>query len=86
MNRFTVKVPASTSNLGPGFDTIGLALNLYNEYSFELLPAGAESTLEYSSNLPDTEVPYTKDNLVYRAFDYVFKRSKNSCSKNFFSS
>jgi homoserine kinase len=86
MNRFTVKVPASTSNLGPGFDTIGLALNLYNEYSFELLPAGAESTLEYSSNLPDTEVPYTKDNLVYRAFDYVFKREnqKTPAVKIFF--
>lgn len=26
----TVRVPASTSNLGPGFDTLGLALRLYN--------------------------------------------------------
>jgi homoserine kinase len=28
-NRFTIRVPASTANLGPGFDSIGLALNLY---------------------------------------------------------
>ncbi len=28
-NRFVIKVPASTANLGPGFDSIGLALNLY---------------------------------------------------------
>ncbi len=27
--RFSIKVPASTANLGPGFDSIGLALNLY---------------------------------------------------------
>ena len=26
----TIRVPASTSNLGPGFDTLGIALNLYN--------------------------------------------------------
>jgi homoserine kinase len=29
MDRFTVQVPASASNLGPGFDTLGLALQLY---------------------------------------------------------
>lgn len=28
---FCVRVPASTSNCGPGFDTLGLAFNLYNE-------------------------------------------------------
>lgn len=28
---FRVRVPASTSNCGPGFDTLGLAFNLYNE-------------------------------------------------------
>ena len=26
---FIIKVPASTANLGPGFDSIGMALNLY---------------------------------------------------------
>jgi homoserine kinase len=31
MNSVTVRVPASTSNLGSGFDTLGLAVNLYNE-------------------------------------------------------
>lgn len=31
----TVKVPASTSNLGSGFDSIGLALQLYNTFIFE---------------------------------------------------
>ena len=27
----TVKVPATTANLGPGFDTLGLALSVYDE-------------------------------------------------------
>lgn len=30
MNEITVRVPATSANLGPGFDTLGLALSLYN--------------------------------------------------------
>lgn len=70
--KFVVKVPASTSNLGPGFDTIGLALDIYNYYHFEL--KGQDGELEYHSNLNEDEVPYNKDNLAYRAFDYFFKK------------
>jgi homoserine kinase len=33
MQKVTVRVPASTSNLGPGFDCLGLALRLYNQVS-----------------------------------------------------
>ena len=29
-----VHVPATTANLGPGFDTLGLALDLWNETEF----------------------------------------------------
>jgi homoserine kinase len=31
MHQVTVRVPASTSNLGPGFDCLGIALRLYND-------------------------------------------------------
>ena len=31
MQQVTVRVPASTSNLGPGFDCLGVALRLYND-------------------------------------------------------
>jgi homoserine kinase len=33
--KITVKVPASTSNLGPGFDCLGVALRLYNFVTIE---------------------------------------------------
>ena len=33
MHQVTVRVPASTSNLGPGFDCLGVALRIYNEVS-----------------------------------------------------
>ena len=29
-----VKVPATSANMGPGFDTLGIAFNLYNEFEF----------------------------------------------------
>ena len=34
-SRVVIRVPASTSNLGPGFDCLGLALNLYNTATIE---------------------------------------------------
>jgi homoserine kinase len=30
-----IRVPATSANLGPGFDCLGLALNVWNEVSFE---------------------------------------------------
>jgi homoserine kinase len=43
-----IRVPASTSNLGPGFDTIGLALELYNTFVFTTGPEvdGTSITIE----------------------------------------
>ncbi|HBG14262.1 MAG TPA: homoserine kinase, partial [Synergistaceae bacterium] len=39
---FRIRVPATTANLGSGFDTIGLALSLYNIYDvFDLDEPGA---------------------------------------------
>src|SRR5688572_10124953 len=41
MKSVTVRVPASTSNLGSGFDTLGLAVNLYNTVIIATSAAGA---------------------------------------------
>lgn len=38
---FTVRVPASSANLGPGFDTLGMALTMYAEVGLGDCPAGA---------------------------------------------
>lgn len=37
-----IKVPSSSANLGPGFDTLAMALGLYSEYSFEIIEKGIE--------------------------------------------
>lgn len=56
-----VTVPASTANIGPGFDTLGLALNLYNSYIFEKIEEGLiiEGCPQEYRN---------QDNLVYKSF------------------
>ena len=35
MKRVTIRVPATTANLGPGFDAFGCALSLYTDVTFE---------------------------------------------------
>jgi len=40
----TVRVPATTANLGPGFDSFGCALGIYNVYTFEAIEKGLEIT------------------------------------------
>ena len=44
MKRVTVRVPATTANLGPGFDAFGCALSLYTDVTFEETEAGLEIT------------------------------------------
>ena len=44
MNKVTVRVPATTANLGPGFDAFGCALNLYTDVTFEETEYGLEIT------------------------------------------
>lgn len=35
-----VRVPATSANMGPGFDSLGIAFNLYNEYGFSEIDTG----------------------------------------------
>ena len=44
MKRVTIRVPATTANLGPGFDAFGCALSLYIDVTFEETECGLEIT------------------------------------------
>ncbi|WGV24384.1 homoserine kinase [Halotia branconii] len=62
----TVTVPATTANLGPGFDCIGAALTLYNEFKFTRLEEG---TLTIRVTGAEAErVQTDESNLLYQAF------------------
>lgn len=47
----SVRVPATTANLGPGFDIFGLALNLYTTVEFHF-DQNADYSLKYSDGRP----------------------------------
>ena len=44
MKKVTIRVPATTANLGPGFDAFGCALSLYTDVTFEETEWGLEIT------------------------------------------
>jgi homoserine kinase len=62
-----VTVPASTSNLGPGFDTFGLALNIYMKVHVELKKAS--ESLKISAEGINHRIPLDKSNLIYRTIE-----------------
>lgn len=61
MKKVTIRVPATTANLGPGFDAFGCALSLYTDVTFEETAFG----LEITGCDPEYCGP---DNLAYTAF------------------
>lgn len=65
-----VCVPASTANIGPGFDILGLALDLYNTVEIELL-SNNSFQIEYSGEGGDI-IPCDKSNLIYQSISKLF--------------
>ena len=65
-----VKVPATTANLGPGFDTLGLALSLYDE--LEVTVRGTPGATVEVVGVGEGEVPTDETNLVVRAIAQTF--------------
>ncbi|QGG47745.1 homoserine kinase [Heliorestis convoluta] len=69
-----VKVPATTANLGPGFDTLGMALELYNIVELTALPQGelvVEIEGEGISNIPRDD-----SNIVIKIIRQVYAKAK----------
>jgi homoserine kinase len=70
----TVLTPATSANLGPGFDSLGLALQLYNRFEVEetggdpLLP-----TIEIEGALGQS-LSTGPDNMFFRSFAMLFER------------
>src|SRR6476620_3037962 len=68
-----VSVPATCANLGPGFDVLGLAVELYN--TFEVAPAG-DTVVEIDSD-PEG-MPRDGNNLFYRSFAHLYEAAGKS--------
>lgn len=81
----TVTVPGTTANLGPGFDCIGAALTLSNQFTFTRLDI---SSLSSSSELEEVRIQVTgteaervdtsAKNLVYQAFLRLYQHLRQT--------
>lgn len=65
-----VKVPATTANLGPGFDTLGLALAAYDEIDVAVRDEAGATVVVHG--VGEGEVPLDESNLVVRAIRHTF--------------
>jgi homoserine kinase len=64
----TVRVPATSANLGPGFDTLGLALGIYDVVTVRVVDSVADSGVEVAVAGEGAEgVPRDESHLVVRA-------------------
>jgi homoserine kinase len=93
IRRLTIRLPGSTTNLGPGFDTLGLALGVYTTVTFELAPQsidgaspahGAEALSKQALITLKGPIaqglPATKDNLIYKVFRENFQGGGNGAA------
>jgi homoserine kinase len=67
-----VKVPATTANLGPGFDVFGVALSLYNEFEAEYVP-DAKKTCFMLNGVGKKSLPSGEKNLFWQSMQQGFK-------------
>ena len=63
---FVVRAPATSANLGPGFDCAGAALDLWNE--LHVLPADEGEPLVEVEGVGADEIPHDETHLALRAF------------------
>jgi len=69
---YKVRVPATSANMGAGFDCMGIALDIYNTVEVHEIPEG----LIIENHGRDADL-ITKDgtNLIYRAMERVFRQT-----------
>src|SRR6266581_1390708 len=71
-----VLTPATSANLGPGFDTLGLALQLYNRFDVEVVEGDSQSPHISVQGVLGNELSTGSDNLFFQAFALLFQRKQ----------
>jgi homoserine kinase len=71
-----VDVPATTANIGPGFDCLGAALDLSNRFALEVIEGDGERFDLIIEGSEGTHLRGGPDNLVYRAAQRVWREAR----------
>ena len=83
LNYIKIYSPATIANMGPGFDCIGGAIDLWNEFEFIFHPKN-NKTIELKIEIKEegeNTLSVDKSNLVYKAFSIPFKLLKINVPK-----
>src|SRR4051794_18920601 len=79
---FTVRVPATIANMGPGFDSFGMAVSLYNRFEFETAEPGHLDMLSFSSpgtaDMSALSGATASENIVLLAMTRLFEKAGQS--------
>jgi len=77
--KVSVKVPATTANIGPGFDCLGMALPIYNTVTIEetVLPGtGIEINVISENDTTDDfsleHIPMDENSIIYKAVELLY--------------
>ena len=73
LKHITVRVPATSANLGPGFDCLGLALDLWNEFELQISATIIETSVETMGEGAGT-LPTDGRHLVAQTFASEYQR------------
>lgn len=68
----TVAVPATSANLGPGFDCLGVALSLHNQFRFSLLSPQGQPLEIQVTGAEAARVKTDSGNLAYQSFAKLY--------------
>lgn len=86
--KISVKVPATTANIGPGFDSLGMALPIYNTITIEetVLPGtGIEiNVLNNTASADDfimEHIPMDENSIIYKAVELLYNSIGQSPSE-----
>ena len=72
MSAIRVAAPATTANLGPGYDCLGMALDIWNTVEVEPLPEGSAPSVSVSGEGAG-ELEDGPENLVYRSMEFLYR-------------
>ncbi|BAU66689.1 homoserine kinase [Stanieria sp. NIES-3757] len=80
MKQVTVIVPATTANLGAGFDCIGAALTFYNQFTFTTVETNTDLKIVVTGE-EAARVSQDRDNLLYQSFTKFYHKIDRSIPK-----
>ena len=77
MNQVSIRVPATTANLGVGFDCIGAALTMSNQFQFTAVDTDTKLSIVVAGEEAN-KVGTDEDNLIYQSFLKLYRKIKQT--------